>query len=52
MSERHIKSMTTEGPFADDFGMPYVVVTVKFRWWYMPIFWLNRLRSKASPRWR
>jgi hypothetical protein len=41
-----IKSIREEGPFIDDDGGPYSLVTVTFRWWYRPLAWLHMLRSK------
>jgi hypothetical protein len=43
---RHIKAITTEGPFFDEAGGAYARVTVTFRWWYVPIALFIRWRSR------
>ncbi len=42
---RHIKWVVEESS-TDDAGTRYAHVTVEFRWWYRPIAWFNRLRSR------
>jgi hypothetical protein len=43
---RWIKAVHTEGPFVDDAGTPYFRVTTELKWWFVPLAWWFRWRSK------